>query len=148
MAVKPIPDGYHTITPYLVVPGVAKLIDFLKEAFDAQETVRMPGPDGLVMHAEMKIGDSMVMMGDSSVRQPPMPAMIHLYVEDVDAVYQRALKVGAISLQEPADQFYGDRSAHVKDASGNHWYIATHKEDLSPEEFSRRMEAARQGASG
>jgi uncharacterized glyoxalase superfamily protein PhnB len=146
MSVKPIPDGYHTVTPYLVVPGVAKLIDFLKEAFAAQEMFRMPGPDGRIAHAELKIGDSMVMMADSSETYPPMPTMIHLYMEDVDGVYQRALKAGATSVREPADQFYGDRTAGVRDASGNQWYIATHTEDLSPEEMSRRAEAASQGA--
>ena len=146
MPVKPIPEGYHSLTPLLVVPGVANLIEFVKEAFGAQEIFRFPGPDGRIAHAEVKIGDSMLMMGEPSEGHPPMPAMIHLYVEDVDAVYQRALEAGAGSLQEPADQFYGDRTAGVRDASGNQWHIATHKEDPSPEEFARRMEAARQRA--
>ena len=95
MAVKPIPDGYRTVTPYLVVPGVAKVIDFLKQTFDAQEVMRMPRPDGAVAHAELKIGDSIVMMGEPmGPQQPPMPSMLYLYVKDVDAAYQRAVKAG------------------------------------------------------
>jgi PhnB protein len=141
MSVKPIPEGYHAITPYLVVEGAAKLIDFLKQAFDAQETFRMPMPDGSIMHAEIKIGDSMVMMGEASEKWKPMPCAIYLYVNDADAVYKRALKAGATSTMEPADQFYGDRHGGVKDPAGNTWWIATHKEDVSPEELKKRAEA-------
>lgn len=141
--VKPIPDGYHTVTPYLIVPGVARLIDFLKQAFDAKEILRMPTSDGRIMHAEVRIGDSVVMMGESGGEVGPMPASIHLYVEDTDATYKRALGAGATSLREPADQFYGDRSAGVKDPSGNRWWIATHQEDLSSEELERRAAALR-----
>jgi len=141
MAVKPIPDGYHTVTPYLVVQGAGKLIDFLKRAFDAQETFRMARPDGTVGHAEVRIGDSVVMMADACHEWQPMPGTIHLYVNDVDATYRRALEAGAISLRELADQFYGDRSAGVKDLVGNHWFVATHKEDISPEEMEKRAEA-------
>jgi uncharacterized glyoxalase superfamily protein PhnB len=142
MAVKPIPDGYHTVTPYLTVQGAAKLIDFLKQAFGAEETERLLRPDGTIGHAEARIGDSVVMLGDATPEFTPMPAMLHLYVTDVDAVYKRALQAGATSLREPADQFYGDRSAGVKDACGNQWWIATHKEDVPPEELKRRAEAA------
>ena len=141
MAVKAIPDGYHAVTPYLVVQGAAKLIDFLKQAFDAQETFRMPMPDGTIMHAEVKIGDSMVMMGEASEQWKPMPAALYLYVTDADAVYKRALQAGATSIMEPADQFYGDRHGGVKDPSGNMWWIATHKEDVAPEELKKRAEA-------
>jgi uncharacterized glyoxalase superfamily protein PhnB len=141
MAVKPIPEGYHTVTPYLIVPGVPKLIDFLKAAFGAEETHRMAGPDGTVMHAQVRIGDSVVMMAEAAGPWKPMPAGIYLYVEDTDATYRRALEAGATSLMEPADQFYGDRSAGVKDPSGNSWWIATHKEDVPPEELRRRHEA-------
>jgi PhnB protein len=141
MSVKPIPDGYHTVTPYLVVPGVARLIDFLKEAFDAEEMVRMPGPDGAINHAEVRIGNSAVMMGPASEEHPPMPAMLHLYVEDADAVFQRAVGAGATVLAEPEDQFYGDRMGGVKDEFGNQWWIATHIEDVPPEEIARRQEA-------
>lgn len=138
--VKPIPDGYHSVTPYLMVEGVADLIDFLKEAFEAVETERLPGPDGKVGHAEVRIGDSVLMMGEGD-RYGLMPAAIYLYVEDVDACYTRALAAGATSLMEPADQFYGDRSGGVKDPFGNLWFVATRKEDVSPEELARRVEA-------
>src|SRR4030081_1144777 len=142
MAVKPIPDGYHTVTPYLIVPGVAKLIDFLKAAFDAKEIHRMATPDGRIMHAEVKIGDSPVMLGEPMGEWKPMPCMMYLYVKDTDAVYNQALKAGATSAMEPADQFYGDRNAGVKDGTGNLWWIATHKEDVAPEEMKKRSEAA------
>lgn len=141
MAVKPIPDGYHNVTPYLVVPGVARLIDFLKNAFGAQEIERMTRPDGSVGHAEVRIGDSVVMMGEPAGEAPAMPATIYLYVEDTDAAYRRALEAGATSVMAPADQFYGDRNAGVKDPCGNQWWIATHVEDVPPEEMARRAEA-------
>jgi uncharacterized glyoxalase superfamily protein PhnB len=141
MAVKPIPEGYHSVTPYLVVEGAAKLIDFLRQAFDAQETFRMPKPDGTIMHAELKIGDSMVMMGDASETWKAIPSVLYLYVNDADAVYKRALQAGATSTMEPADQFYGDRHGSVKDPAGNVWWIATHKEDVPPEELKKRAEA-------
>jgi len=145
-SVKPIPDGYHSVTPYLVVPGVAKLIEFLKEVFQAKEIERFAAPDGTIMHAEVRIGDSVVMMGEPPRNgqpwQKPMPATVHVYVNDVDAAYQRAIQLGAISLREPADQFYGDRSGGVQDASGNQWWISTHIEDVSPEELRKRAQAA------
>jgi PhnB protein len=143
--VKPIPDGYHTVTPYLVVEGVDELIDFLKQAFDAVETERIPGPEGKVGHGEVRIGDSVVMMGEASGEWKAMPGMIYLYVNDTDATYKRALEAGATSVMEPADQFYGDRNAGVKDASGNMWWIATRKENVSPEELRRRAEARAKG---
>lgn len=141
MAVKPIPDGYHSVTPYLIVQGASGLIDFMKQAFDAEESVRMERPDGTIMHAEVRIGDSVVMLSDAGGESTPMPGMLHLYVNDADATYRRALTAGATSLQEPEDQFYGDRSAGVKDQFGNQWWIATHIEDVSPEEMARRSEA-------
>jgi PhnB protein len=140
MSAKPIPEGYHTVTPYLVVEGAAKLIDFLKQAFDAEETFRMPMPDGSIMHAEVKIGDSMVMMGEASEKWKAMPCAIYLYVNDADAVYKRALKAGATSTMEPSDQFYGDRQSGVKDPSDNTWWIATHKEDVSSDELKKRAQ--------
>jgi uncharacterized glyoxalase superfamily protein PhnB len=147
MAVKPIPDGYHTVTPYLIVDRAAELIDFTKRAFGAEEMFRMPGPSGAIMHAEIRIGDSVVMLSDASTENPSTSTMIHLYVEDVDAVYQRAVEAGASSLREPENQFYGDRSGGVKDAFGNQWWLATHVEDVSPEELQRRQdELARQQA--
>jgi PhnB protein len=142
MAVKPIPDGYLTITPYLTVEGVPKLIDFLKQAFEAREIERMAQPDGTIRHAEVRIGDSVVMMGEAGGEREPMPSAMYLYVNDTDSVYRRALQAGAASLMEPADQFCGDRSAGVKDPSGNYWWIATHQEDVSPAELKKRAEAA------
>jgi PhnB protein len=143
MATKttPIPKGYHTVTPVLTVHGAAKLLEFLTQAFDAKETYRLPGPNGEVMHAEVKIGDSMVMVGEATDQWKPMPATIALYVEDTDAWYKRALQAGATSVREPSDQFYGDRSAGVKDSAGNQWWIHTHIEDVPPEELQKRAEA-------
>jgi PhnB protein len=141
MAVKPIPEGFHTVTPYLMVQGASKLIDFLKQAFGAKEILRMARPDGAIMHAEVKIGDSIVMMSEASGEHGPMPTMIYLYVEDVDTIYNRALQAGATSLREPTDEFYGDRSGGVKDPSGNQWWIGTHIEDVSPQELKKRAEA-------
>jgi PhnB protein len=143
MATKatPIPKGYHTVTPVLTVHGAAKLIEFLTQAFDAKETYRLPGPNGEVVHAEVKIGDSMVMLGEATDQWKPMPATIALYVEDTDAWYKRALQAGAASVREPSDQFYGDRSAGVKDSAGNQWWIHTHIEDVPPEELQKRAEA-------
>jgi len=139
--VKPVPEGYHTVSSYIVVPGVAKLIDFAKQAFGATEVNVSKLPDGSVMHAEIKIGDSIIMMGASGDKT--FLAMLHLYMEDVDAVYQRAIQAGGKSLREPTDQFYGDRSGAVEDAFGNQWWIATHLEDVTPEEMERRMKVAR-----
>lgn len=141
MAVKPIPEGFHSVTPYLVVRGVPRLLDFLKQAFDATERFRMPRPDGTIMHAEVRIGDSIVMMGEATGEMQPMPGSMYLYVADTDATYQRALQAGATSSMAPADQFYGDRSAAVTDPMGNRWWIATHREDVPPEELARRAEA-------
>jgi PhnB protein len=138
MAVRPIPEGFHTVTPSLVVNGAAKLIDFIKASFGGEEVVRMPAPDGKIMHAEVKIGDSLVMLTDA-MRQSPNVSSLFLYVNDVDATYQRALKAGAASLSEPTNMFWGDRMAEVRDQCGNHWSIATHKEDVSPQEMEKRM---------
>jgi PhnB protein len=141
MAVQPIPNGFHTVTPYLIVPKVADLIDFLKRAFDATEINRHADPQGNIRHAEVRIGDSPIMMGQANEQWKSMPSMIHLYVPDADAVYKKALSAGATSLAEPANQFYGDRSAGVQDTSGNMWWIATHIEDVSPEEMQKRAAA-------
>jgi uncharacterized glyoxalase superfamily protein PhnB len=142
MAAKPIPNGYHTVTPYLIVRGAAKTIEFLKKAFGAEVLGEpMKRPDGLIMHTEVKIGDSRVMISDATEQHPPMPTMLYLYVPDVDAVFKRAVSAGGTSIAEPADQFYGDRSGGVKDPAGNHWFIGTHKEDVAPQELKRRAEA-------
>ena len=126
-APKQFREGFHTITPYLIVQEAVGLIDFVKQAFGAEELFRTTGSAG-GMHAEVKIGDSIVMMGGGGAwRGTPTPTGIHLYVEDADAVYKRAVEAGATSMHEPVDQPYGDREASVKDLCGNHWYIATHK---------------------
>jgi PhnB protein len=141
--VRPIPDGYHTVTSILMVDGAAKLIDFLKRAFGAQEKERFTDPSGKIAHAEVTIGDSIVQLSDSGGEWKPIQVPLLLYVTDTDAAYQRALKAGATSVREPADQFYGDRTGGVKDAFGNTWWIATHTEDVSREELQRRVEAER-----
>ena len=143
--IKPIPEGHHTVTPYLIVTGVDTLLEFLKKAFDGTEDFVMRDPDGSVRHADVRIGDSHVMMGEAGGEWKPMPAGIHLYVEDCDAIYRRALQAGGTSLSEPTDKFYGDRSAGVKDPCGNSWWIATHIEDVSPAEIERRAKAAGRG---
>jgi PhnB protein len=142
MAVKPVPDGYHTVTPYLVVRGASTTMEFLNKAFGAEPAFEpMKRPDGTIMHADVRIGDSHVMISDATEQHPPMPCMLHLYVPDVDAVYRRAVAAGGTSMMEPADQFYGDRAGSVTDPGGNHWYIATHKEDVAPQELKKRAEA-------
>jgi PhnB protein len=141
MAVNAIPEGYHSVTPTLVVKGATRLIDFLKEAFGAEEAFRMPTPSGEVMHAEVRIGDSVVMLNDA-MQQSPTASSLFLYVTDVDLVYQQALKAGAISLSAPANMFWGDRMAQVKDQFGNQWAIATHVEDVPAQEMGKRAAAA------
>jgi len=136
----PIPKGFGTVTPFLTVADAAKLIDFVKQAFGAQVTFRMDAPDGSVRHAEVKIGDSMVMIGQAPAGQE-MRSMLHLYVPDTDTLYNRAMAAGATSIREPADQFYGDRTGGVLDFCGNQWWIATHTEDVSEQEMERRMAA-------
>jgi PhnB protein len=141
MAVKPIPEGYHSVTPYLIVDGAGALIDFMKQAFDAEETVRMDTPDGKVGHAEFRIGDSIVMLADSATSDwDAIPATVVVYVEDVDKTYRRALEAGGTSVRDVADQFYGDRAGGVRDPVGNHWWIHTHVEDVPPEEVARRAQ--------
>ncbi len=140
MAVKAKPDGYHTVTPVVVVAGAAKLIDFAKQAFGAEEMMRVPGPGGAIMHAEIKVGDSIIMLSDP-MRGESMTASLYLYVDNADAVFKRAVAAGATPDMEPADMFWGDRMGSLKDPFGNHWTIATHKEDVAPEEMTKRMEA-------
>ena len=149
MAVKPIPEGYHSVTPYLIVNGSARLIDFMKQGFGAEEIFRMDSPQG-IGHAEVRLGDSIVMLSDGNDQNPPRTAMLHIYLADVDAAYERALKAGAKSVREPANQFYGDRSAGVEDEFGNQWWLATHVEDVPADEMERRAAEAMlamQGAS-
>jgi PhnB protein len=147
---KPIPDGYHTATPYLIVKGAAQAIEFYKKAFGATELMRMPQPGGKIGHAEIKIGDSPIMLADESpdvgARSPQSiggsPVSIMLYVEDVDRIFSQAVAAGAKVKRPVADQFYGDRTGGIEDPFGHLWYIATHKEDVSPEEMRKRAAAA------
>ena len=138
MPVKPIPDGYHTVTPYLTLDNPEAAMDFLKRAFDGQETYAMRDDKGHVQHAEMKVGNSMLMLGRARDQWKSRPGNFYIYVEDVDAVYKRAIAAGGTSLGEPADQFYGDRHGGVTDSEGNNWWIATHIEDVPSEEMDRR----------
>jgi PhnB protein len=142
MAVKPIPDGYRSFTPYFIVDGAAEFIAFLKNAFGAEEIMRMPAPGGKLGHAEVRVGDSVMMLAD--VHPPEHPARQLnglLYVADCDSVCRQAIAAGAKSVREPENQFYGDRMSAVVDRWGNSWSIATHVEDVTPEEMKRRMEA-------
>jgi PhnB protein len=150
MAVKPIPEGYHTVTPYLTVNDGARAIDFYKRAFGAQEKSRMDGPQGKIGHAELKIGDSIIMLADefpgAGCRSPQSvggtTVNIFLYVNDVDSVYDQAVKAGAKAEMPVADQFWGDRYGKVTDPFGHSWSLATHKEDIAPAEMRKRAQEA------
>ncbi|MGA2937154.1 MAG: VOC family protein [Syntrophobacteraceae bacterium] len=126
MRVKRIPEGYHTVTPLLSVKGAARLIDFMKKAFGATEIYRFPAPDGSVMHAELKIGDSIMMLGEAMKGASPMPISLYLYTQDVDATYRAAMDAGGESLEGPTDQFWGDRVATIKDFASNLSFMAMH----------------------
>jgi PhnB protein len=153
--VSPIPDGYHSVTPYLIVGGASDAIDFYAAAFGTKERVRVPGPGGLVGHAELELGDAIVMLADEypemGVGSPRSiggsAVIVHIYVDDVDATFERAVGAGAEVLQAPEDKFYGDRGAQVRDPFGHVWSIATHIEDVAAEEMQRRA-AAMTEASG
>jgi PhnB protein len=153
--VKAIPDGYHSVTPYLIVKGAAAAIDFYKKAFGATELMRMGQPDGRIGHAEIQIGSSRVMLADEFPEMGYLAPQgngrtgitLHLYVEDVDRVARQAVSAGAKELKPVQDQFYGDRSGVVSDPFGHSWNISTHKEDLSMEEIGRRAQAAMAKAS-
>ena len=145
--VRAIPEGYHAITPYLVVKGAARAIDFYKKVFGAREKFRMDGPGGTVAHAEIEIGDSVVMLADENPQHGALspstvggtPVSIMLYVEDVDRTAETLTKAGAKTLRPVQDMFYGDRSGGFEDPFGHHWHVSTHIEDVSPEEIERRM---------
>jgi PhnB protein len=149
MAVKAIPDGYHSVTPYLIVKGADRAIDFYKKVFGASQRMRMDGPNGTVGHAEIEIDGSAIMLADEfpdmGFRSPQSlggaGVSLHLYVKDVDACFNRAVAAGAKALRPVQDQFYGDRSGTLEDPFGHVWTISTHKEDLSPEEIHKRSEA-------
>ena len=149
MSVKPVPDGYHTVIPYLVVRGASDAIAFYAKALGATEQVRMPGPGGSVMHAEIKIGDSIVMLSDENPEMGSIspatlngtPVSVFLYVPDVDALFTQAVAAGATALMPPTDMFWGDRFGKLKDPFGHEWAMATHIEDVTPEEMQKRMAA-------
>jgi PhnB protein len=133
-----IPSGYHTVTPYLVVKGVAALMDFQKKGFHATEIERIPGPDGAVVHGEVRIGDSVVMLGEARTPQERTTSMLYLLVADPDASYRDAIAAGATSVAPVAEQFYGHRAGAVKDAAGTQWWVARPTQQLSQEELTRR----------
>jgi PhnB protein len=138
---KAIPKGFHTVTPYLVVNDARGLLEFIEKAFDGEVTSNMKGEDGRIMHATVQIGDSVIMVSDvMKGMNEPMPTMLYLYVDDVDAMYRQAINANATSIREPIDEFYGDRSAGVRDEWNNQWWLATHIEDISSEEMERRKE--------
>jgi PhnB protein len=150
MATKPIPEGYHTVSPYLAVEDAARAIEYYAKAFGAKEVVRMDAPDGTIAHAELEIGDSRVMLSDpfpqSSTRPPKelggTSVSVFMYVEDVDALVKQAVDAGATVTMEVADQFWGDRFGTITDPFGHVWSIATHVEDVPPEEIAERAKAA------
>ena len=147
--VKAIPDGYHSVTPYLIIDGAARALDFYKRAFDAKELMRIPSPGDKIGHAEIKIGDSVVMLADVHAEMQAhdphhykgSPVSLHVYVEDVDKVAKQATAAGATVKRPVQDQFYGDRSGTFEDPFGHTWHVSTHKEDLSSEEIGRRAAA-------
>jgi PhnB protein len=150
--VKPIPDGYPRVTPYLVVDGASAAIDFYREVLGATERMRMPAPDDKVGHAELEIGDSLLMLADEYPDMEALapktvggtPVTLHVYVEDADAVFDRAVEAGAKSLRPVEDKFYGDRSGEFEDPFGHRWSVATHVEDVPPDEMEKRMAEAGQ----
>ena len=149
MSVKPVPDGYHTVTPYMTIKGAAEALEFYKKAFGATELMRLLGPDGQVGHAELQIGNSRIMMADefpqAECKSPQTlggtSMGLLLYVEDVDAFVARALAAGATATYPIEDKFYGDRMGGLSDPFGHKWHIGTHKEDVAPEEITRRVQA-------
>lgn len=156
--VNPIPDGFHSVTPHLLLNGCADAIEFYKQAFGAEEVMRMPGPGGMLMHAEIRIGDSIIMLGDEMpgpdgcAKSPTSiggtAVVLSLYVEDVDASFQRAVAAGAEVAMPPTDMFWGDRYSSVKDKWGHQWSIATHTKDMTPEEIGAAAQEFMQQMSG
>lgn len=138
-SVRPVPEGFHTITPYLVAENAQGLIDFIENAFGGRVTFISKTDNGKISHATMSIGDSIVMISDAMEGMPPQPAMLYLYLEDVDAVFRKAVQAKAAAVRQPLTEFYGDRSGAVKDQWNNMWWIATHVEDVDDQELERRM---------
>ena len=142
MPVKPIPDGYPAVIPYLMVRDAARFIEFLSTVFAARVTEQLKRPDGKIGHTEVRVGDSMIMLSEEADGHPATPVMLHFYVEDVDAVFDRAVRAGGTVVAKPEKQFYGDRSGGVKEPCGNTIWIATHVEDVAPDELHRRAAQA------
>lgn len=149
MSVRPIPEGYHSITPYLMINGVAEAIEFYQRAFGATQLFKLDAPGGKIGHAEIRLGNSRIMMADDCGGESPFrnplstggsPVGLHFYVEDVDAVFAQAVGAGATVIKPVQDQFYGDRTGALKDPFGHIWFLATHKEELSPDEIKQRAE--------
>jgi uncharacterized glyoxalase superfamily protein PhnB len=140
---RTVPEGFQTVSPYLVIPDADQFIEFTKKAFDAEQTFEHRDEQNYISHATIRIGNSIVMIGDTMNEMQPMTAMLYLYVDDADAMYNKAVKAGGQSIQAPKDEFYGDRTSAVKDRWGNQWWIATHIEDVAPDELERRGKAAR-----
>ena len=143
MAVKPIPDGYHSVTPYLMIKGAAQFIAFMTAVFSAKVTEQLMQADGKPGHTELRVGDSLIMLSEVKAGSPPTPIMLHVYVDDVDAAFERAVRAGGKVVAAPTNQFYGDRSGGVIEPSGNTIWIATHIEDVSPAELQRRAKAVK-----
>ena len=141
MKTKPVPEGFHTVTPYLMVEQAGPFLEFLAKAFGATVTERVLGPAGNVAHAQAQIGDSMLMVGEANANWKAQPASLYLYFENADQAYLRVVQAGATSIMEPSDQFYGDRHGGVTDAWGITWWIATHIEDVPPDELQKRADA-------
>ena len=148
MAVEFKPAGYHAVTPYLIVDGAERLIAFMLDVVGGTEMMRLPGPDGRIGHAEIRVGDSVVMLADVPPSGELTTSMLHVYVADSDATYKRALAAGATSLREPTNEFYGDRISGVQDPFGNKWYFATHFEDVADDEMARRAAELAQAEQG
>lgn len=145
MKSNPVPDGYHSITPYLKLPNAERLVEFLKKAFDGVETGRLTKPDGTMLHAEVRIGDSLVMVHEQPGHWQPKPSTLYLYVGDVDATYKQAIEAGARSVIGPTNMYYGDRTAYVTDVSENDWWIATRLETTTLEDMQKRATTFLQG---
>ena len=140
--VPPVPEGLHTVTPHITVDGAANYIDLLKRAFGAVELSRSTIPTGKIIHATVRIGDSVLMLGEATDRSSAIAGSFYIYVDDADAVYRAALSAGGESLEKPADRFWGDRVGTIKDFAGNKWLIATHVEDVSSDEIAKRAQQA------
>ena len=155
-AVRPIPEGFHTITPHLICSGAADALAFYQQAFGARELIRLPGPGGKLMHAQVRIGDSLLMLADAfpeygsagPLALNNTPVYLHLYVDDVDSAYARAVEAGAKPLMPPADMFWGDRYGQVEDPFGHRWSLATHQRDMTPEQMMEEMGRTMGGMNG